>query len=103
MEELDPQTSTKSLVELHLGYAHAIAADMLKTLPPSVDRADLESAAAFGLFQAATAYDPSRGISFATFAYYRIRGAIYDDLRKACRANKFEEAANCYMLDYSSQ
>jgi RNA polymerase sigma factor for flagellar operon FliA len=103
MEKPDPQSGTRSLVESHLGYAHAIAADMLKTLPPSVDRADLESAAVFGLLQAANAYDPSRGISFATFAYYRIRGAMYDDLRRACRASNFKEAANCYMLDYSSQ
>jgi RNA polymerase sigma factor for flagellar operon FliA len=52
--------------------------------------------------QAANSYDPSRGISFATFAYYRVRGAIYDDLRKSCRVNRFEEGANTYMIDYSS-
>lgn len=90
------------LAESYLGYAHAIAAEMLRTLPSNVDRADVESAAEFGLMQAANSYDPSRGISFATFAYYRVRGAIYDDLRKSYRVNRFEEGANTYMIDYSA-
>jgi RNA polymerase sigma factor FliA len=81
-----------NLVEEHLGYAHAIAAEILKKLPATVDRSDIESAAALGLVQAANAYDPSPSIPFTTFAYYRIRGAIYDDVRQACRANKLDAA-----------
>jgi RNA polymerase sigma factor FliA len=97
-----------NLVEEHLGYAAAIAAEILKKLPPHVDRADVESAAKLGLVQAARAFDPTRGIPFTTFAYYRIRGAIYDDLRQSRRAvqvnqeRKFEEAANEFMTDYLS-
>jgi len=102
MERPDPRDDIKGLVESHLGYAHAIAAEILKKLPARVDRADVERAAEFGLIQAANAYDSSRGISFTTFAYYRIRGAIYDDLRQAWRTSKFEEAVNAYMIDYSS-
>ena len=90
------------LIEDHLSYARAIAGDMLKKLPPSVDRSDVESAAYFGLVQAANAWDASRGISFTTFAYYRIRGAIYDNLRQTARLSKFERAANDYMVDYTS-
>jgi RNA polymerase sigma factor for flagellar operon FliA len=63
------------LIESHLGYAHAIAADLAGRYPPNI--ADLESAAELGLVQAARSYDPSRAVSFATFAYYRIRGAIF--------------------------
>jgi RNA polymerase sigma factor for flagellar operon FliA len=92
----------ENLIEMHIGYAHAIAADMLKRYPASVDRRDIESAVELGLVQAAKAYDLSRGISFTTFAYYRIRGAIYDELRGIHRASKFEEAANEYMADYTS-
>jgi RNA polymerase sigma factor for flagellar operon FliA len=91
-----------NLIEMHIGYAHAIAAEMLKKYPASVDRRDIESAAELGLVQAARAYDSSRGIAFTTFAYYRIRGAIYDELRQIHRASKFEEAANEYMADYTS-
>jgi RNA polymerase sigma factor for flagellar operon FliA len=32
--------------------------------------------------QAAERFDPARGVAFTTFAYYRIRGAILDSLRR---------------------
>jgi RNA polymerase sigma factor for flagellar operon FliA len=89
-------------IEEHLGYAHAVAAEVLRKLPPSVDRDEVESAAHLGLAQAGAAYDPSRGISFATFAYYRIRGAIYDSIRHTVRLSKFEQGANEYMTEYSA-
>jgi RNA polymerase sigma factor for flagellar operon FliA len=46
------------------------------------DRAELDSAADLGLVEAATAFNPARGVRFTTFSYYRIRGAIYDYLRQ---------------------
>jgi len=36
-----------------------------------------------GLAEAASNYDPDRGATFATFAWYRVNGAILDGLRKA--------------------
>ena len=88
-----------NLIEEHLSYAHAIAAEMLKKLPMNVDRSEIESAAELGLVQAARAYDPSRSIPFTTFAYYRIRGAICDDVRQAYRANKV--TASWAIRDYA--
>ncbi len=35
-----------------------------------------------GLAEAASRYDPSRGASFSTFAWYRVKGSIVDGLRK---------------------
>ena len=35
-----------------------------------------------GLGEAARDFDPSRGVRFTTFAYYRVRGAIYDGMAK---------------------
>ncbi|HEY4048467.1 MAG TPA: sigma-70 family RNA polymerase sigma factor [Acidobacteriaceae bacterium] len=75
------------LIESHLGYAHAIAAELAGKYPPNITRADLEGAAEFGLVQAARSYDPSRKVSFATFAYYRVRGAIFDEVRKSWQAS----------------
>lgn len=75
------------LIESHLGYAHAIAAELAGKYPPNITRADLEGAAEFGLVQAARSYDPSRRVSFATFAYYRVRGAIFDEVRKSWQAS----------------
>jgi RNA polymerase sigma factor for flagellar operon FliA len=43
---------------------------------------DLVSSGALGLLEAFDRYDAERGIQFTTYAEYRIKGAIYDDLRK---------------------
>lgn len=43
---------------------------------------DLVSNGALGLLEAFDRFDAARGIQFSTYAEYRIRGAIYDDLRK---------------------
>ncbi|NLE87508.1 MAG: sigma-70 family RNA polymerase sigma factor [Myxococcales bacterium] len=46
------------------------------------ERSELEAWGREGLLDAARRFDPSRGIGFRTFAYYRVRGAILDGLRK---------------------
>jgi RNA polymerase sigma factor for flagellar operon FliA len=43
---------------------------------------DLASVGALGLLEAFDRYDGARGVNFATFAEYRIRGAMYDALRE---------------------
>jgi RNA polymerase sigma factor FliA len=97
------------LIHAYRSYAHAIASDILRKLPPNIERGDIIGAAELGLVQAAQAFDPSRGVLFKTFAFYRIRGAIYDGLRKMAwfskaqyQQYKFERAANEYLADYST-
>lgn len=87
------------LIESHLGYAHAIAAELVGKYPPNITRADLEGAAEFGLVQAARSYDPSRSVSFATFAYYRVRGAIFDEVRKSWQASHLKGSSEKSMSD----
>ena len=82
------------LIESHLGYAHAIASNLVGKYPPNITRADLEGAAEFGLVQAARIYDPSKCVSFATFSYYRIRGAIFDEVRKSWRASHLKDGSD---------
>ncbi len=100
---------SQALIEHHRGYARALAAEILKKLPPHAERDELESAADLGLVEAANAFDPSRGVQFRTFAYYRIRGAVYDCIRKLTWLSKtdydklrFEASANDFLADYSS-
>ena len=50
-------------------------------LPKSVERDDLVSAAIIGLFDALEKFDASKGTKFETYAIWRIRGAILDELR----------------------
>ena len=94
---------TNELVQRHLGYAHAIAAELIRGCPPDIHRSDLERAAELGLVQAANSYDPSRGSSFVTYAYYRIRGSVYDELRQSRRASKVEATTDEYRRDYTSE
>lgn len=47
-----------------------------------VPREDLLSAGQAGLLDAARRYDPSRGATFRTFAYYRVHGAVFDEIRR---------------------
>jgi RNA polymerase sigma factor for flagellar operon FliA len=46
------------------------------------DPEDLVSSAFEGLLEARTRFDPSRGVQFKSFAYYRVRGALIDQVRK---------------------
>jgi RNA polymerase sigma factor for flagellar operon FliA len=48
---------------------------------PLASYGDLENAGMLGMLQALRGYDPTRGTSFASFSYGRIRGALVDFLR----------------------
>ena len=50
-------------------------------LPPSVDSEDLVSAGILGLMDAVEKFDPAREVKFKTYAAFRIRGAMLDELR----------------------
>jgi RNA polymerase sigma factor for flagellar operon FliA len=59
-----------------------VAVKLARDLPSSTDLDDLISTGFIGLMDAAEKFDPSRGVKFETYAEFRIRGAILDDLRK---------------------
>ena len=50
-------------------------------VPKYVERDDLLNAAALGLFDALEKYDAGKGTKFETYAVWRIRGAVLDELR----------------------
>lgn len=93
-----------NLIEQYLPYASSIANKVAKTLSNDADIEEIVSNARLGLLEAAKRFDPKFKVDFKTFAYYRIRGAIYDGLRKTgwiprslYSKIKFEQAANEYM------
>ncbi len=71
-----------ALVEQFLPLVRHVVARLPVTPPRGMDRDDLHGAGVFGLIQAATTWDESRGASFKTFAYTAIRGAVLDEIRK---------------------
>ena len=54
---------------------------MLISIPPCLEKDDLISAGTIGLLEAIDKYNSQKGINFETYAIYRIRGAILDELR----------------------
>jgi RNA polymerase sigma factor for flagellar operon FliA len=64
------------------GLVRSIAWKIHCRLPPHVDLDDLIGYGQVGLAEAARDFDPGREVRFTTFAYYRIRGSIFDGLSK---------------------
>lgn len=58
-----------------------IAQRIAARLPSNIDLDDLFSAGVIGLMDAIDKYDPSRDNKFKTYAEFRVRGAIIDELR----------------------
>jgi RNA polymerase sigma factor for flagellar operon FliA len=71
------------LVEGHLELSRRAAAMIYPRVRGYIEFEELVSLANAGLTEAATRFDPSRGASFATFAWYRVQGSILDGLRRA--------------------
>ena len=74
--------SQDQLIEECQGLVHSLAKQIHKKLPPHVSLEDLTAYGQLGLVEAAGEFDHTRGSRFSTYAYYRIRGAIYDGLSK---------------------
>jgi len=74
--------SREQLVAENQAFVRALAVQIHRGLPRSVDLDDLVAYGQIGLHEAAKAFDLERGGKFTTFAYYRIRGAIFDGLGK---------------------
>lgn len=93
-ERVEPATSSQSqdveeLVERYLPLVTSIAVELRRRLPSQFVLDDLISAGQEGLLQAARAYDPDIGATFKTFATFRIRGAMIDELRRQDPMGKF--------------
>ncbi len=74
--------SPPQLIEQCQGLVRTLALGIHRKVPPSVELDDLIAYGQVGLGEAARDFDPARGGKFSTYAYYRIRGAIYDGLAK---------------------
>jgi RNA polymerase sigma factor for flagellar operon FliA len=79
----DADTDTEDhLVQQYLPLVKTVVGRLAMTLPGHVALDDLNSAGLIGLLQALRSYQPGTGASFETFARFRIRGAVLDELRR---------------------
>jgi RNA polymerase sigma factor for flagellar operon FliA len=100
----------RAVCEQYMPYVRSIAGKIKKTVAKDIDFEDLVEYGMIGLLEAADRYDPKFGANFMTFAYYRIRGAIYDGLRgmgwmsrSEYAKARFEERANEYLSDIAAE
>ncbi|MFO0622908.1 MAG: sigma-70 family RNA polymerase sigma factor [Polyangia bacterium] len=93
----------RRLVDDHIPFVRSIARKLREQVP-MVEFDDLVGFGMQGLLEAAQRYDDRHGVAFTTFAYYRVRGAMFDGLRSMgwlprseYARVRFEEKANSYI------
>jgi RNA polymerase sigma factor FliA len=66
----------------YMPFVRRIAGRVARGLPSHVAMEDLVSAGMIGLLDALERFDPRKGQRFESYAEFRVRGAILDDLRR---------------------
>ncbi|MEA2101021.1 MAG: FliA/WhiG family RNA polymerase sigma factor [Thermodesulfobacteriota bacterium] len=79
-QKLDPGIREKMITEF-APLIKYIASRIAMRLPPHIDIQDLINSGVIGLIDALDKFDASKHIKFKTYAEFRIRGAILDELR----------------------
>jgi RNA polymerase sigma factor for flagellar operon FliA len=72
----------KRRVDAHLALVRKVASRLRRQLPGHFELDDLVAYGTEGLIQAAERYDDRSGTPFPHYAYYRIRGAMLDGVRR---------------------
>lgn len=70
------------MVQQHLPLVRQVVGRLAMSLPSHVDQDDLYSSGLVGLLNAVRNFDPKGGSTFESYARVRIRGAIFDELRR---------------------
>lgn len=97
------------LVLLYAGLVKSIAKRAASISGSYVDTEDLSSFGMLGLIKAVEKFNPDKGVTFETYATYRVRGEIIDYMRRndwvprgvRKRAQEIEKAAESFKNEYS--
>ncbi len=77
-----PATDTREeLLRRFAPLVRHVVERVAATLPRTVDHEDLYSAGVLGLLDAHAKFDARKGVKFETYAVWRIKGAVLDQLR----------------------
>lgn len=72
-----------STLEEHAPLVKQVAMHLIARLPANIEVDDLIQVGMIGLLEADQTFDPSKGAQFETFARFRIRGAMIDEVRRS--------------------
>lgn len=86
MTPADP--SPQDLIAGCQGLVRSLAAQVHRKFSSQFDLDDLIAYGQVGLAEAAREFQADRGTQFSTYAYYRIRGAVYDGISKMSGARR---------------
>lgn len=75
-------TAEDDMIQQHLPLVRQVVGRLAMSLPSHVDQDDLYSSGLVGLLNAVRNFDPKGGSTFESYARVRIRGAIFDELRR---------------------
>jgi RNA polymerase sigma factor FliA len=70
------------LIHKYMPLVRTVVGRIQMSLPPHVDPEDLYSAGLIGLLDAIRNYNPRLGSNFESYARVRVRGAVFDELRR---------------------
>jgi RNA polymerase sigma factor for flagellar operon FliA len=100
----------QKLVDANVPFVRSIASKIKDQLPREIEFDDLYNYGMQGLLEAAERYDRKHGVTFQTFAYYRVRGAMFDGLRNMgwlprheYARLRFEERAAAYLSNLTER
>lgn len=100
------QKTPQQLMGEGQALVRSIALKVHRSIPVRIDLDDLISYGQVGLAEAAREFKADEGAQFTTFAYYRIRGAIYDGLsqmswlsRAQYRRLQYEQRASAVLRE----
>jgi RNA polymerase sigma factor (sigma-70 family) len=88
----------QDLAARHMPLARSLAKRLKDMWPRYYE--DFESAACLALVEAAQSFEPERGVNFATFARFRILGALRDVQRIVMKRGRERELPNAPKTDF---
>ena len=80
MPPVPPLDDRSQLIRENMPLVELVVQRMVPQVPSFMTKEDMTSAAMVGLIDAANKFDPSKGVKFNTFAEYRVRGALFDEI-----------------------
>ena len=88
MTEARDETDALRRFDESLGLVDAIARQVGRAIGAAVELDELVSFGREGLLEASRRFDATRGVPFRAYASYRVRGAIFDGVRKLSRLTR---------------
>lgn len=85
-QEQHEGSSREEMITKYLPLIKKLAGKLSIALPPSLDEEDLIGSGIIGLLEAWDRFESSRGVQFSTYATWRIKGAMIDEIRRTSPA-----------------